>query len=1244
MKKSLLIFFSTLFFGLAQAQTLHTRTLQWFDKDTSATARSARYPRLHFYGSSPDAQQLPLYTEFFSTSRSAKLEWYSSEPVPSGELSKLKNVAIASDFQLTQEVVHERGTTKLRVTLLPIRKNANGQVERITAFSLSFSDAPGSAAASTLLRSVRPKAVEASNSVLSSGKWVKLRVKKTGVYKLTASMLKGWGFSNPATVSVWSSGCKELPRLNNIAAPDDLAQLPTRLSNGNIFFYAEATNTWYYDKQRQLFRHEQNEYDNAGYVYITASRTAEEMPTMAQVSNATDETDTYDYRDYHERIDTNILRSGRRFFGELFTTSSSPRTINFTIPSLYTPNPEAKLYVCAAAHSIYYRSTYYSITVNGGSENIFTIAAATGDAYMNADTILFSNIPLSSENVAVKMTYYRNYNDDWSVLDFITINARAKLELKSAQLLFRDAKTVGNGNRTQFNLSSTQSNVHVWDVTRLDSVQEMGGIATSGNISFTANSSALREYVAFTEDMAMTPEVVDANMPNQNLHGVQPPDFVIVTHPDFKSQANRVAQMHETHDGMKVLVATTDEVYNEFSSGIPDVSAIRNFMRMFHRKNTTTAPKYLLLFGSGSYVNYINKRGVGLIPSYQSDNSLTSNLSYVSDDFFVLLDDNEYLDDNGMHGALDMAVGRFPVYNTTQANTLASKTEQYYSDLGGDWMSKCIFIADDEDNNIHMTQSERLGNYLLDSFPSYYVNKIYLDDYLQISTPIGPRYPAVTEAISSAVDAGALLINYTGHANDEWLAHEQVLTVSDIQKWDNRNRLPIFVTATCEFSRFDDPSHLSAGEYVLFSSKGGSIAMLSTTRLVYSDANSALNEQFIKDFFRGNTSGKHYRLGEAVQQTKNTTATGVNQLNFSLLGDPALMPNFATLTANTAAVNGTPYPTPDTLKALAHGSVSGSVAQSTLRDTIVVTVFDKEQVKTTLGNGGETPFNYRSQTNILYRGKVSTPGGAFTAKFIVPQDIIPQVGRGKITYVGKAGSTLVAGSNTVPIGGTSANPVVDSTPPSVRMYMNSERWVPGGTVNQSPTFIALLSDSSGINTTGNGVGRDITLKLMPTDKTYTLNTYYTANTDSYTSGRVEFPIPSLAKGKHAATLKVWDVVNNSTEQSVDFVVADEDVFTLNRLLNYPNPFTQKTAFFFEHNRPYYSLDVLIQVYTVTGKLVKTIRYTIPESSSLRSAPIEWDGRDDYGGKLGRGTYLYKAKVRCSSGETTEKLEKLVVLN
>lgn len=1081
-------------------------------------------------------------------------------------------------------------------------------------------------------------------SALSSGRWIKLRVKQTGVHRLTADMLKQWGFSDLNAVSVWGSGCRELPRRNSEAAPDDLQQMPTKISENKILFYAEAKNTWRYNEQKKFFEHAQNEFSDVAYIYITNSQPAKHISVAAQAATATDATDSYDYRDYQERIDTNLMRSGRRFFGEVYDAVRQ-HTLSFSVPSLSLSDPQLKMQVCAAARST--SGSSYSISVNGAPPYTLTITPVTQKEYMRADTALFENIPVSSETISLKIAYNRPENSAsaWGVWDFTTINARASLLLSSRQLLFRDAKTVGAGRATQFNIASAQQNAAVWDVTDLYNAQEVGGIAASGNISFVAETPTLREFVAFTEGMLLNPEYA-GELPNQNLHGAPAAELVIVAHPSLAAQANRLADFHRKKDNLGVLTVTTEEVYNEFSGGIPDVSAIRNFMRMLHRRSAGAAPKYLLLFGSGSYVNHDGTKGVGLIPTFQSDNSLVSEQSYVSDDFFVLLDSSEYLSDAGMVGGfLDMAVGRIPARNEKEAATLVDKIEQYANNLSGDWMSKCIIIADDEDGNDHMLQAEKIGSYIMDSAPSYYVNKIYLDAYVQTSTPMGERYPDATDAINSAVCSGALLVNYTGHANDQWLSHEQVVTVSDIKRWNNRNRLPMFVTATCEFSRFDNPYARSAGEQVLFLPNGGGIAMLSTTRLVYSGANSALNQTFIEEFFRKDASGSHARIGEMVRRTKNTSATGINQLNFSLLGDPALMLHFPSLTAQTTRINGIPYATPDTLKALSKDSIEGSVKGSTTTDVLHVSIFDKEQVKQTLGNSGQQPFAYRAQSSLLYRGKVSTPNGNFTAKLVVPQDVIPSYGPGKIAYTGKAGSALVAGCDPVPVGGISSHAVADSTPPSIRMYMNDERWVPGGTTTEAPTFIALIADSSGVNITGNGVGRDITLTLQPANKTYILNSYYTANTDSYTSGSVEFPIPPLDKGRYTATLKVWDVANNPAEQSVEFCVADDERFTLSRVLNYPNPFTQKTAFFFEHNRPFADMEVLIQVFTISGKLVKTIRCGAPKSSaSLRSAPIEWDGRDDYGDKLGRGTYLYKIKVRCNDGEYAEKVEKLVLLS
>ncbi|MDR1226318.1 MAG: type IX secretion system sortase PorU [Prevotellaceae bacterium] len=1232
MKKNLFLL-CMLCASISWAQGSLQRSLSWIDADTSAAARSVRYSYPFFYGCSYDVEKRQaVYFEAIRSSQPFVLETSGTQPLPSSEEAKLANVNVGNDFIFQCNTSTDKGQAVQRVSLYPIRKNpTTGRLERITGFTLKSSAAPQKLTTRVSTRATAP----ATNSVLSGGAWVKLEIRETGVYAISSSMLKQWGLSNDVNrISVWGNGCGILSRHNSDHDPDDLQTIPTLVDNGQLLFYAEATNQWKYNVSSDFFSHILNEFSPNAYVYITDGLTQRSIQTEAAAGTATHNASTYTYRAFHERVDTNLLKSGRRFFGEMFGANTQ-LNLSFSVPNADFSQP-LKLQICAAASSNMVSS--YSVSVNGGAANTLSIPALAGGWTAMVDTALFTNISYNSSSISARITFNKPSVAASGTLDFVAINANANLVLANDQLPFRNSATVGTGNVTTFNISTQKSDVMVWDVTDLHNVKSLQTFTINGAVQVTVATNSLREFIAFTKSRLLKPSFA-GKVANQDLHGHVAPDYLIVTHPSFLQQANRLARIHQKHSDLNVLVATTEQVYNEFSSGIPDVSAIRNLVRL-------KRPEYVLLFGNGSYVNYAARKGCSLVPTYQSDNSLYSDLSYVTDDFFGLLDEHESIGDVGMTGTLNVAVGRFPANNTNDANTLVTKVEQYLGSPAGSWMSRFTFIADDEDSNVHMSQAEELGNYVLDSFPAYSVNKIYFDAYVQQTNSGGERYPDVTEAICSDINNGALFVNYTGHANDQWIAHEQVVTKADIERWSNRNKLPLFVTATCEFSRFDDYNTISAGEMTLLKTNGGAVAMLSTTRLVYSAGNAALNKEFVKQFFRKDNSGQHLRLGEIVRRTKNNSSTGVNQLNFSLLGDPALLMHYPAAEVATTSINGTPISgNIDTLKSLAKIAVGAQVASGAAKDTIEISVFDKASTKRTLGNGGQIPFPYRDQSSLIYRGNITTSNGSMSARFVVPRDIDYRYGNGKISYFGSAGSALAAGSfTTIKVGGAAAGYEVDTTPPSIKMYMNSERFVPGGITNETPTFMATISDSSGINATGNGIGRDITLNVITTGKTYSLNDYYTANTDSYTDGRISFPMPPLPLGSHTVTLKVFDVYNNSAEQSMNFTVAEDDKLTIRHVLNYPNPFTQKTAFFFEHNRPYTGLDVMIQVFTISGKLVKTIRCSITESStSLRSAPIEWDGRDDYGDRLGKGVYLYKVKVRCKSGETAEKVEKIVLL-
>ena len=741
-------------------------------------------------------------------------------------------------------------------------------------------------------------------------------------------------------------------------------------------------------------------------------------------------------------------------------------------------------------------------------------------------------------------------------------------------------------------------------------------------------------------------------VPNQNLHGLQGRNYVVVSHPEYISFARSLAAHRHDRDGLDTVVVTPGQIYKEFSSGKPDVSAIRDFLKMLYDRAATQEdmPKYVLLYGDGSYHNKgRDENNTNFILTYQSPNSLSPVSSFVTDDFFGLLDDDE----GGSSGLMDIGIGRFPVSTEEQARNAMTKTISYDQlDKMGDWRNVVCFIGDDQDYNLHMRQADELADYVETNYPSFSIGKIYLDAYPQISTPSGKRYPDVNEALNQRVNKGALIINYTGHGGENGLAHERILTINDIVSWQNRDKLPLFMTATCEFSRFDDYEHTSAGELVFLNPEGGGIALFSTTRLVYAGPNHVLNERFYEHVFTRDDQHRNYRLGDIMRLTKNDVSAGINKLNFTLLGDPAVELAYPKNRIRVLTINETDVTqATDTLKALGKVTITGSVedelgnALSTFNGIIYPTVYDKKSEIKTLSNDGDPEMTFSLRDRILYKGKASVTNGNFSVNFIVPKDISYNYDYGKLSFYAADNSADASGSyEQVIIGGSADSVANDTDGPDIQIYMNDEHFVFGGMTDADPQLLVFVSDSNGINTIGSGIGHDITAIMdQQTTQTIVLNDFYEADTDSYQSGKIRYPLKSLEAGQHHLKVKVWDVYNNSSEQYIEFVVNTEQDLVLKHVLNYPNPFTTHTQFFFEHNQPDTDLEVLIQVFTVSGKLVKTLERQVT-STGYRSAPIDWDGLDDFGSKIGRGVYLYRLKVRTSLGQTAEKFEKLVILN
>ena len=882
-----------------------------------------------------------------------------------------------------------------------------------------------------------------------------------------------------------------------------------------------------------------------------------------------------------------------------------------------------------------------------------------------SNEIIRSNAP---SNISVNVTYNNNGNTEaigW--LDYIEVKAWRSLIFAGNQMNFRNHLVSGSGNIAEYTLGNAV-NVNVWDVSNPLQPRNVVGSASGSNLVFRLNNDTLKKFIAFNGLLYYSPSFIGP-VNNQNLHALAQTDYIIVSYSSFRNQATSIGQIHQDIDGYSYVVVSPPEIYNEFSSGKQDPSAIRNFIKMFYDRasNADELPKFLLLMGDASY-DYKNRisGNNNLVPTFESANSLGPTSSYASDDFFGLLDDNE---GNDCNGSLDIGIGRLPINTIEEADAMLAKIQRYTSPIKleagnngcssgdciisnmADWRNNICFICDDEDGNLHYNQADRLASKIDSTIDFLNVDKIYLDAFNQISTTGGERAPEVNDAINHRVDKGALIINYTGHGGEVGWAHERILEISAIQNWSNSCNLPVFITATCEFSRFDDPGRTSAGEYVILNPNGGGIALLTTTRLAFSTYNEALNTSFYKKAF-DKSSGRFLTLGELTTYSKTDNGSIMFLRNFSLIGDPALTMSIPENQVITSTINGVNVASfSDTVSALSKITISGYVADPSgnritdYNGTLYPTVFDKAITLQTLASN---PQSYESsfilQKNIIYRGKASVINGDFSFTFIIPKDIQYNFGKGRISYYAENGTDDATGwFEEFIIGGSSDSIISDQNGPVIKLFMNNDHFISGGLTNENPILLAYLTDENGINTVGTGIGHDIIATLDNNNSSsIILNDYYEADMDSYQSGTVSYQFKSLTEGPHTMKLKAWDILNNSAETCLEFIVSSSASLALSHVLNYPNPFTTNTEFWFEHNHPCCILDVQIQIFTISGRLVKTINQQV-QTNGFRADPISWDGNDDYGSALAKGVYIYRVRIKNENGAYAEKSEKLVIL-
>ncbi|MCX6206997.1 MAG: type IX secretion system sortase PorU [Bacteroidetes bacterium] len=772
-----------------------------------------------------------------------------------------------------------------------------------------------------------------------------------------------------------------------------------------------------------------------------------------------------------------------------------------------------------------------------------------------------------------------------------------------------------------------------------------------GTLTFQNKADQLKEYVAFDRSNLSAPIVI-GKIANQDLHQVgSGADFLIISHPSLISEANRLAAFHLQQDGYQTVIAPTNQIYQEFASGNPDPTAIRDFVKMYFdqaNKTGSKKPRFLLLMGNGTY-DYKNRvaGNTNLVPVYETVNSLDPLLSHVTDDYFALLDDGDDINFVSPAGLLDLGVGRIPAHNATEAKTMVDKIIHYADTASlGAWRTQTVFVADDKDNNLHLNDAESLVQTAASVNPALQSDKIYLDAYPLVSSSGGARYPAVNDAIVNEVFNGNLIVNYTGHGSYQRLAEESVLTETEIARFNNPNKLPLFITASCDFAPYDDPSKSSLGNSLLFNNQNGAIALMTTTRVVYAYSNRIMNDNYLRIALQPNAQGNWLTLGEATQQAKNASYQGFgdvfNNRKFCLLGDPAMRLAIPTYHLKLMQINGKPITGNDSLQALGNYQLSGIVTDglgnpiNNFNGIVYPTVYDKAQQQKTLGNDpASIVTSFAVQNSVLYKGRATVKNGAFQFSFIMPKDINYQPGKSKISLYATNGLKDAAGADTSFYISGLATALKDTSGPQIKAYLNDENFKDGGLTSENPILLLHLYDVSGISTSGAAIGHDMTAVIDGNERNVlVLNNFYTALLDSYQEGTVNFPLPTMAAGMHEIKIKVWDVANNSSEMILHFWVAKQENLQVTKVMNYPNPFTETTHFSFEHNQPNTNLGVEIAIFTERGQLVKRINQTV-NTGGTRNIQIPWDGRDENHRKLEKGLYIYRIKVSLHNSSFVE---------
>jgi hypothetical protein len=1048
--------------------------------------------------------------------------------------------------------------------------------------------------------------------------------------------------------------------------PDDLVEVPLWRENGYVLFYANGTIKWEYSGGRYV--HSQNVYSTYGCYFLTES---EEAPMeFAKVTlQSTTGTVYTSYNDYalYEKEKKSLCSYGRKLVdNDAFSSTAS-------------------------------RAKSYRFAIDGAMENaaVVDLSFATGGEIASKVTVLYDDelgsVELGSltvgrvmsgevgkiaegkfpipEGVAANSNFILVHRVDNNslvgYLDYLRLNYRRSLALRGVNTLFRGDMT-DDGN-ARFDIAGCNANTRVWDVSSPSAIKELTGELEGTTYSVVAPANANSNLVAVNVAGTFPSVKVLGEVPNQNLHAIGQADMVIIvpSNGKFLPAAERLADAHRSMDGLAVEVVTAQQVYNEFSSGTPDVTAYRRLMKMLYDRaeDETDAPKYLLLFGDGWYDNRLitfqGRKQDDYLLCYESQNSVDAIYSYVLEDYMGYLDDGEGSDH--LRDKVDLGIGRIPAQSVADANAVVDKIVAYMQNKdAGEWQNRVLLLADDGDDsmpNQHMKDADAVAAVFEQQYPSYIVNRIYWDDYPIEVSATGKRYPAVTKDIYNALAKGALMVNYSGHGSSNLLSHEMVWKASDMAAVKSP-RMPLWVTASCDIGPFDMGDN-SVAESAIMNADGAAIGLLTTTRTVMQSYNSVINKEFSKQLMQPVSTGEIIAVGDAVRTAKNNViALGsdrtVNKLQYVLLGDPALRLKYPKYRVVVDRLNGVDASNTVQVSAGSLLRVEGRVVTaggelaSDFTGVLYSTLFDSAVEVNTRDNTGLGSYSYTAYNKTLFSGNDSVYNGRFAINMPIPLDISYSNDYGMLNlyavdtaFVSSAQGYFV----NFTVGGTASDFVNDSVGPEIRLYLNSPSFVDGDDVNATPTLMVELYDENGINTMGTGIGHDITA-IVDNDPrhTYNLNSAFVPVVGDYTRGTINMPLNRLEAGEHTLTLRAWDLYNNSSLARITFNVDPTLAPGFVELKVNPTPVIpgSQATFTLVHDRPQSEMDVRIDVFNVQGQMVWTNTERAVCDGNTYSC--SWNGTSQSGQPLSTGVYIVRAYMTEGGVTSSVKTGKFVVLN